>query len=112
MVGGGWAVVILLLIKNVNNTYNIICLVNASMVGGGWAVVILLLRKNVNNTLSTAGKRDYSHSFFSLSQETHAIVMVVVVEDNHIKTVMYLIIMIEDLKKRDNIINEIIVLSL
>mgnify|MGYP004203132495 FL=1 len=36
-----------------------IFLVNASMVGGGWAVVILLQRKKVNNTLSTAGKIDY-----------------------------------------------------
>ena len=36
-----------------------ICLVNASMVGGGWAVVIILQRKKVNNTLSTAGKIDY-----------------------------------------------------
>ena len=58
MVGGGWAVVILLLLKNVNNTYKTIFLVNASMVGGGWAVVILLLLKNENNTLSAAGKRN------------------------------------------------------
>ena len=36
-----------------------IFLVNASMVGGGWAVVILLQRNKVNNTLSTTGKIDY-----------------------------------------------------
>ena len=36
-----------------------IVLVNASMVGGGWAVVILLQRKKVNTTLSTAGHMDY-----------------------------------------------------
>ena len=36
-----------------------IFLVYASMVGGGWAVVILLQRNKVNNTLSTAGKIDY-----------------------------------------------------
>ena len=36
-----------------------IFLVNVSMVGGGWAVVIFLQRKKVNNTLSTVGKIYY-----------------------------------------------------
>ena len=39
--GGGDSLVI----KNVNNTYKTIVLVNASMGGGGWAAVILLLIK-------------------------------------------------------------------
>ena len=50
MVGGGWAVVILLLLKNVNNTYKTICLVNASMVGGGWAVVFFFSQIFVNES--------------------------------------------------------------
>ena len=33
-------------------------LVNALMVGRGWVVAILLLLKNVNNTLSAAGTKD------------------------------------------------------